>query len=39
MLKQHQKTNTDGEVASLIAELQKRGKAMIIDTKVTYKLG
>jgi hypothetical protein len=39
LLKQHQKTNTDGEVAGLIAELQKRGKAMIIDTKVTYKLG
>ena len=39
LLKQHKMTNTDGEVAGLIAELQKRGKAMIIDTKVTYKLG
>ncbi len=39
LLKQHQKTNTDTEVAGLIAELQKRGKASISDTKVTYKLG
>lgn len=39
LLKQNQKTNTDGEVAVLIAELQKRGKAEITDTKVTYKLG
>jgi hypothetical protein len=39
LLKQHKKSNTDGEVSGLIAELQKRGKVMIIDTKVTYKLG
>lgn len=39
LLKQLQKTNTDAEVAGLIAELQKRGKATITDTKVTYKLG
>ncbi|MFB0934687.1 MAG: HNH endonuclease [Propionivibrio sp.] len=39
LLKQHQKSNTDAEVVGLIAELQKRGKATITDTKVTYKLG
>lgn len=39
LLKQQQKGNTDSEVAGLIAELQKRGKVTIIDTKVTYKLG
>lgn len=39
LLKQHQKTSTDAEVDGLIAELQKRGHAMIADTKVTYKLG
>ena len=39
LLKQHQKANTDAEVAGVIAELQKRGKATITDTKVTYKLG
>jgi len=39
LLKQHQKTNTDAEVAGVITELQNRGKATITDTKVTYKLG
>ncbi len=39
LLKQHQKTATDTEVAGLIAELQKRGKVTIDETKVTYKLG
>lgn len=39
LLKQHQKPNADVEVANLIAELQKRGKAVISDTKVSYKLG
>lgn len=39
LLKQHQKTNTDTEVAGVIAELQKRGKVTITDTKATYKLG
>jgi hypothetical protein len=39
LLKQHQKTNTDAEVAGLIAELQKRGKVTVTDTKVIYKLG
>lgn len=39
LLKQHQKASTDTDVVCLIAELQKRGKAVITDTKVTYKLG
>lgn len=39
LLKQHQKPNTDVEVASLIAELQKRTKVIVTDTKVSYKLG
>ena len=39
LLKQHQKPYTDTEVVGLIAELQKRGKVIITDTKVTYKLG
>ena len=39
LLKQHQKTSTDAEVAGMIDELQKRGNAVITDTKVTYKLG
>ncbi len=39
LLKQHQKSNTDSEVAGLITEIQRRGKAVITDTKVTYKLG
>jgi len=39
LLKQHQKSNTDTEVAGLITELQKRGKVTIDETKVAYKLG
>jgi hypothetical protein len=39
LLKQQQKPNSDAEVANLIAELQKRGKVVITDTKVAYKLG
>lgn len=39
LLKQLQKPNSDAEVVGVIAELQKRGKATITDTKVTYKLG
>ena len=39
LLKQHQKPNTDAEVANLITELQRRGNVAITDTKVTYKLG
>ncbi len=39
LLKQHQKPNADAEVAHLISELQKQGKVIVIDTKVTYKLG
>lgn len=39
LLKQHQKSNTDAEVASLIVELQKRSKVIVTDTKVSYKLG
>jgi hypothetical protein len=39
LLKQHQKPNSDAEVANLVAELQKRGKLIVTDTKVTYKLG
>lgn len=39
LLKQHQKPNADVEVANLIAELQKRGKVIVTDTKVSYKLG
>lgn len=39
LLKQHQKTNSDVEVAGVIAELQKRGRISITETKVTYKLG
>lgn len=39
LLKQQQKPNTDVEVANLIAELQRRGKVLITETKVTYKLG
>ncbi|WP_374683068.1 HNH endonuclease [Accumulibacter sp.] len=35
LLKQHQKPNADAEVASLIAELQKRGQAIVTDTKVS----
>lgn len=39
LLKQQQKPNSDAEVANLITELQARGKLVITDTKVTYKLG
>lgn len=39
LLKQHQKPYADVEVANLIAELQKRGKVIVTDTKVSYKLG
>lgn len=38
-LKQHQKLNTDAEVESLVTELHKRGRLIVSDTKVTYKLG
>jgi hypothetical protein len=36
---QQQKSMSDGEAANLISELQKRGKVLITDTKVSYKLG
>jgi hypothetical protein len=39
LLKQHQKASTDVDVAGLIAEIQRRGKVVITDTNVTYKLG
>lgn len=39
LLKQQQKPNTDAEIASLTAELQRRGKVIVTDSKVTYKLG
>lgn len=39
LLKQQQRPNSDAEVANLIAELQKRGKVVTTDTKVSYKLG
>lgn len=39
LLKQHQKPNADAEVANLIAELQKRSKVIVTDTKVSYKIG
>lgn len=39
LLKQHQKPNSDVEIANLIAELQKRGRVTVTDTKVGYKLG
>lgn len=39
LLKQHHKPNADAEVANLIAELQKRSKVIVTDTKVSYKLG
>lgn len=39
LLKQQQKPNSDIEVANLVAELQKRGKVVVTDTKVAYKLG
>ena len=39
LLKQHQKPNSEVEIANLIAELQKRGRVTVTDTKVGYKLG
>jgi len=39
LLKQQQKPNSDIEVANLIAELQKRGKVVATEGKVSYKLG
>jgi len=39
LLKQQQKPNSDVEIANLIAELQKRGRVVVTDTKVNYKLG
>lgn len=39
LLKQQQMPNSDAEVANLITELQKWGKLVVTDTKVTYKLG
>lgn len=39
LLKQQQKPHSDAEVANLIAELQRRGKVVVTDTKVAYKLG
>lgn len=39
LLKQQQKPNSDAEVANLITELQRRGKVIVTDTKVAYKLG
>ncbi len=39
LLKLHQKPNADVEVANLIAELQRRGKVIVTDNKVSYKLG
>lgn len=39
LLKQHHKPNADAEVANLIAELQKRNKVIVTDTKVSYKVG
>lgn len=39
LLKQQQRPNTDAEVGNLITELQRRGKVVVTDTKVSYKLG
>lgn len=39
LLKQQQKPSTDAEVGNLITELQRRGKVVVTDTKVAYKLG
>lgn len=39
LFKQQQKSNSGEEVANLIAELQRRGKVVVTDTKVAYKLG
>ena len=38
LLKQHQRPHADAEVTGLIAELQKRGKVIVTETKVSYKL-
>lgn len=39
LLKQQKKPHSDGDVENLIIELRKRGKLIITDTKVAYKLG
>ncbi|MGJ0483202.1 MAG: HNH endonuclease [Methylomicrobium sp.] len=39
LLKQHKKPNADVDVENLIIELQKRGKLIINETKIAYKLG
>lgn len=39
LLKQQQRPNSDAEVTNLIADLQKRGKVLITDSRVSYKLG
>ena len=39
LLKQQQRPNSDGELKTLVAELQRLGKVVITDTKVSYKLG
>lgn len=38
LLKQHKMSNADVDVENLIRELQKRGKLIINDTKIAYKL-
>lgn len=38
LLKQHKKPNSDVDVEKLIMELQTRGKLIINDTKIAYKL-
>lgn len=38
LLKQNQRPHADTEVKSLIAELQQRGKVIVADTNVSYKL-
>jgi hypothetical protein len=38
LLKQHKKPNSDVEVENLMLELQKRGKLIVNDTKIAYKL-
>lgn len=39
LFKQQQKQLSDDELATLVMELQRRGKIIISDTKVSYKLG
>lgn len=39
LLKQQQKSNSDAEVANLIADLKRQGKVIITESKVSYKLG